>query len=81
MSYQPDLDTLLSRHWFKREPVRTIKTLEHVPFPIIDDEGDRVCLCRECTPAADAEHEDKIQTVYVKAIEHFLEEHGLHIIA
>jgi hypothetical protein len=79
MSYQPSSEVCITRHWFTREPVTTKDTHQHLAFPVIDSDGEPICLCRSCTPAADADHEEKIQTVYVKAIEHFLEEHGLHI--
>lgn len=80
MSYCPSPEYLTARHWFARQAVTTTETHAHVPFPVVKTEAGELCLCRDCTPAIDAEHEEKIQVAYVKAIEAFLSLHGFDII-
>jgi hypothetical protein len=58
--------------WFQRTPLTDSISRAHVFFPIVYDGSIPRCLCVLCSPAESAEHEEKLQTAYVKAIEHEL---------
>lgn len=78
MTFHPTQEQLANLRWFSREPLITIDTSEHVPFPMMEVDGAMVCLCRDCAPAEDVIEEDMIQVAYVKAIETFCDRYVDH---
>lgn len=69
MAYTPTEQESIDRRWLSRSPLVTKEEGAHYRFPITFIEGQAVCLCRQCSPAADARHEEQIQVAYVKALE------------
>lgn len=63
-------DDLAARRWFSRKPLTDVHSHAHVMFPVVYHDGIPKCLCRLCTPSSDARDEERIQTLYVKALEH-----------